>query len=91
MAADHAARAAAVIDNDLLAQRFRETLANGARKNVIAATGRKRHDEAQRATGIRLLRIRNGCEQATQRERYFARIFVSRATVVHLSIFEVIT
>jgi hypothetical protein len=44
--------AAAVVDDDLLADGLRERLAYGTRQEIVSAAGRKRHDHPDRSCRI---------------------------------------
>jgi|SRR3954467_10683720 len=55
-AADHAAGAAAVLDDDLLAQTVTEMLCDDPTDNVIDAARWERHDKAHRAVRVILSR-----------------------------------
>jgi hypothetical protein len=48
-AADHASRAADILDDDLLAQEIRNSRAQNARDRVCRASGRERNDHGQRS------------------------------------------
>ena len=50
--ADLSARAAAVVDDDRLADSLRERLADGTCQEIVAAAGRKRHDHPDRSCRI---------------------------------------
>ncbi len=50
--ADLPAGAAAVVDDDRLADSLRERLADGTRQEIVAAAGRKRHDHPDRPCRI---------------------------------------
>jgi len=52
--ADQSARSAAIVDHELSPQQLREFLRNPACKDVGAAAGRERHDNAHRLCGISL-------------------------------------
>ena len=65
--ADHAAGAAAVLDNDLLAERSGELLTDESAHGVNAAAGRVRHDQGDRPCWI-VLRDRR-TELCTERSR----------------------
>ena len=62
--ADHAAGAAAIVDDDRLAQRMRQPVGDDARHRVDAAAGRERHDQRDRTGGIAL---RAGAERRQQK------------------------
>jgi hypothetical protein len=64
--ADRAARAGAVLDEDLLPERFRELPAHQPRDKIRAAPGRGRDDDADRPGGIRL---RGGRASDAERQR----------------------
>ena len=55
---DHSTTAAAVVDDDLLPEQGRQAQCQQACNDVHRLAGRIRHDDADRAVGIRLLR---GC------------------------------
>ena len=64
--ADHAAGAAAVVDKDLLAEFFAELVGDDAPDHVVAAAGRERDDQADRAARII---VRGRCRRGEQRQR----------------------
>jgi hypothetical protein len=51
-----AAGAAAIVDHDLLAERLAHALGDRARQRIVAAAGRKRHHQRDRADRIGLRR-----------------------------------
>ena len=61
--ADGAARAAAVVDDDRLAERFAELVGKDARDDVGAAARRERHDHGDRARGAGLCLRRGAAEK----------------------------
>jgi hypothetical protein len=56
--ADHAGDAAAIVDNNLLAQARSELLGDNACDRIDAAAGRKRHDQSDR---MRRIGLRDAC------------------------------
>ena len=62
IAADVAARAAAIINNNGLAPQFSQLLRDDARDNVVSAAGREGNDDAHRANRI-VLRLRENCAE----------------------------
>jgi hypothetical protein len=52
VAGNNASRTTAIIDDDLLTERFTELLAERARHDVGRPAGRKRQDQAQGVIGI---------------------------------------
>jgi hypothetical protein len=67
--ADGAARAAAIVDDHLLAERFGHALADEPRDDVGRSARRKRDDEADRFRRIRLLRRMRGVRGNAERQR----------------------
>src|SRR5215470_5873294 len=66
--ADGPARTRAVLDHDLLADRARHRFADDTRDEIKSASGRKRHDEADRPIGPRGLgRALRACRVRTMR------------------------
>jgi hypothetical protein len=61
---DETARAAAIVDDNGLAERLPEGLGKQAPKNVRVSTGREGHDHADARTGERRLRISWGGQQS---------------------------
>ncbi len=68
--ADDTAGAAAVIDEDLLAQSLAELIGDDAADHVVAAAGRERDDHADRAARIV---VRGRCRRGEQRQREHKR------------------
>ena len=66
--ADVAVGAGLVLDDDRLAPRFRELLADRAREDVRRAARRVRHDDADRLCGIGL-RVRRRCKRRRHAEQ----------------------
>ena len=66
---DRAARPALVLDHDLLAERLAHLLGDDARHHVVAAAGRIRHHQRDRARGIVLRRDTRGHERDAESSR----------------------
>src|SRR5882724_13492494 len=91
----HLAGAGAVVDDELLAERFGELLREGAGDDVCAAAGRRGHDEAHGLRRIRHLRRGPGADQGQQEKRrgrkrisldHGSSIFLVSTTRFHFSI-----
>ena len=67
LGADDAVGAAAIVHDDGLPPRLAQLLRDGARDDVGAAAGRKRHDEAHRPG--RIGRLRRGVRDAAELQR----------------------
>ena len=66
LAADDATGAAAIVDDDLLAEPLAEMLGDYAGDNVVDAAGRERHDEPHRPVRV-ILRQGGAWEQQQER------------------------
>ena len=66
LGADDAAGAGAIINDHLLAEPIAHLLRDGAADDVVAAAGRERDDQPDRAIGIILLRRGGGRERNQQ-------------------------
>ena len=66
LAADHAAGAAAIVDDDLLAKPLAEMLGDDAGDDVVDAAGRERHDEPHRLVRVVSRRSRGRQARATR-------------------------